>query len=298
MSEENFSAILGRAISVLKRERSEGKTSRGKLNSGLLKLEAPENLVLVGDLHGDQDTLLKILAYVNYQEFLENPNNKIIFLGDYVDRGINSAGVLYTIMKLKMNYSDSVVLMRGNHEAPAQFPFPSHSLSSDLKREFPNSTPELYERILSFFELLTVATIIDAELVIVHGGLPITPPQIRSESESILKQERSLEQLLWNDPKDEIDNGQNWQKSRRDFGYYFSESITNQWLSAIGAKVVVRGHEPCLGVHTCHSDRVVTLFSSKQPYPKFEAAIIKLSTQELLRVSDASDLVKSSILMK
>lgn len=44
------------------------------------------------------------------------PDTKLLFLGDYVDRGMYSVEVLILLYSLKLNYPKSVVMLRGNHE--------------------------------------------------------------------------------------------------------------------------------------------------------------------------------------
>ena len=70
----------------------------------------------VGDIHGRADLLHKLQAKVK-NHAVENPGpKKIVFLGDYVDRGKFCIEVLSLILMLKINYPDRIYLLRGNHE--------------------------------------------------------------------------------------------------------------------------------------------------------------------------------------
>jgi hypothetical protein len=77
-----------------------------------------------GDLHGDIHALNDFIAHFAQLGYMdpENPFKIIkddfflLFLGDYVDRGWYGAEVLYTIMRLKNENPDNVLLVRGNHE--------------------------------------------------------------------------------------------------------------------------------------------------------------------------------------
>ena len=45
----------------------------------------------------------------------KNPNLKLVFLGDYVDRGLKSVETMIILMLLKITYPDQIFLLRGNH---------------------------------------------------------------------------------------------------------------------------------------------------------------------------------------
>lgn len=66
----------------------------------------------IGDIHGDRqalDTLLERLPALEAEDTL-------VFLGDYVDRGPDSRGVVERVMRLPQETPARVVTLRGNHE--------------------------------------------------------------------------------------------------------------------------------------------------------------------------------------
>src|SRR5687767_4412188 len=150
------------------------------VRGGLVEIHDLENLVVISDLHGDSKSLFRILSEINYEQFLSNPMNKLVFLGDYVDRGSDSIGVMYSVCHLKAAYPDSVVLMKGNHEAPAEFPFSSHDLPYEIEKRFGGRGKEVYQKLLSMFRLLTLATVVRQDLLLVHGGPPTEEANTKS----------------------------------------------------------------------------------------------------------------------
>jgi len=63
----------------------------------------------IGDVHGCLVALKCLLEKVDPQE-----DDRLVFLGDYVDRGPNSRGVIDLILELREKYD--VVCLTGNHE--------------------------------------------------------------------------------------------------------------------------------------------------------------------------------------
>jgi serine/threonine-protein phosphatase PP1 catalytic subunit len=290
----DFLQKIEQAAGAMQAERQKKSIAGGKVNGGLVEIQELENLAVVSDLHGDSKSLFRILSEIGFERFLSNPMNKLVFLGDYVDRGNDSVGVMYAVCHLKGTYPDSVVLMRGNHEAPAEFPFSSHNLTHEIEERFGDRGKEVYQKLLSMFKSLTLATVIRQELLLVHGGLP-TEDAVVANLESIATAQenhariRVLEELLWNDPR-QIETASGWEISRRGLGRHFGSGISRRWLQASGAKVVVRGHEPCQGFRLDHGDTVMTLFSCKEAYPKFKAAYLMLNGGQLDGIKDARDL--------
>lgn len=288
--------IIEQVTSSLRQERAEQVITGGIINGGLVELENPGSLAVIGDIHGDIKSLRGILRELNYDTFLADPKNKIIFLGDYVDRGNDSIGVLYTVLRLKRTYPNSVILMRGNHEAPKEFPFSSHDLPYELVDRFGEYlAKKIYDKILSLFRILTLATVIRGTMLLIHGGLPTLDEVIANYRNYLSRAQEDhttnsvLEEILWNDPR-KIDGNPWWEHSRRGIGRHFGATITAKWLKATQTKSVVRGHEPCQGFRIDHDRMIMTIFSSKEAYPSFKPAYLFLPAEMIPTVNDALDL--------
>lgn len=65
----------------------------------------------VGDVHGCLDKLLRLLDILNY----DPAGDRLIFLGDYIDRGPDSKGVVDLLLRLQHENANNIFLM-GNHE--------------------------------------------------------------------------------------------------------------------------------------------------------------------------------------
>lgn len=75
-----------------------------------------ERIYAVGDIHGRHDLLTDLLAQISADDRDRGPAaTRIIFLGDLVDRGPESAQVVDTLLRLKRDRPDTRFLL-GNHE--------------------------------------------------------------------------------------------------------------------------------------------------------------------------------------
>lgn len=68
----------------------------------------------IGDIHGSLDKLRGLLT--RCQEHAAGRPAKLVFLGDYIDRGPESCGVIECLLALQSQGGDDVVTLMGNHE--------------------------------------------------------------------------------------------------------------------------------------------------------------------------------------
>lgn len=79
-----------------------------------MQFSNPKRLIAVGDIHGCLDLFDRLLAEINLQ-----PDDLLVTLGDYVDRGPNSKGVLDRLIELHQKYQ--LICIRGNHDWLMQY---------------------------------------------------------------------------------------------------------------------------------------------------------------------------------
>ena len=88
---------------------SKGEAPRARVPEGT-------RIYAVGDIHGRLDLLDEVLARID-EDVADNPASNAIrvFLGDYIDRGPDSKGVIDRLIGYRM--TQTAVCLMGNHEA-------------------------------------------------------------------------------------------------------------------------------------------------------------------------------------
>jgi len=67
---------------------------------------------VIGDIHGCSEELRYLIDALPVR-----PDDEIVFLGDYIDRGPDASGVVSYLIKLKDHFSENrLVFLKGNHE--------------------------------------------------------------------------------------------------------------------------------------------------------------------------------------
>jgi hypothetical protein len=233
-------------------------------------------LLVLGDLHGCYSCLKAALMQADFfakvqahhDDPARHPEMKLIFLGDYIDRGrFSYAGVLRAAMQLFVVAPESVVLLRGNHEyyvelngrtlAPVR---PAEAYTS-IAGVAPSAMLQAYRRL---FECLPNMFFFDRTMF-VHAGIPrdATIAERWKDLTSLNDPEIRF-QMLWSDPSeaDAIPDALQQENARFPFG----RKQFRAFMSKLGATTMIRGHERVVSglkeVYDAPEARLITLFSA------------------------------------
>ena len=129
--------------------------------------------ILIGDVHGMLDALQRLVTRLNL-----TPTDKITFVGDLVDKGPDSAGVVKFVRELSK--TNTVVLVEGNHEDKHKRFRKNLEVRPDTAASMAEKTPELLtitdelsEEDVQFLNSAVPFHKIDNHgILVVHAGIP------------------------------------------------------------------------------------------------------------------------------
>jgi serine/threonine protein phosphatase 1 len=138
-----------------------------------------QRIFVIGDIHGCNKTFRKLI----FDILNINESDTIYLLGDYIDRGPDSKGVVDTILDL-LNKGFNILPLMGNHE---QMLLDSSLSIDDYLRWLANkgnttlhdfgykTTDEFEEKYVNFFKNLKYYYLVD-DFLLVHGGVNFSIP--------------------------------------------------------------------------------------------------------------------------
>jgi diadenosine tetraphosphatase ApaH/serine/threonine PP2A family protein phosphatase len=200
-------------------------------------LTLKEPAVITGDLHGDLEAVLRIT-----ERYLDS--YKLVFLGDYVDRGNFSLETVSYLLALKLMRPERVFLLRGNHESILVNQ--SYGFYYELARKMSGKAFELLVRFNEVLSTLPYAALLKPyRLLLVHGGIPSTVPSLREiarlPKKDLIPSSEEAFQLLWNDPSEEVEA---FSPSDRGEGiYFFGRKPLEEFLRKNKLTGIIRSHE-------------------------------------------------------
>lgn len=156
---------------------SEAASRRFEREARVLRLESPA--YVFGDVHGNLEDLHFFSDHI-WKLGVPLLAGHLLFLGDYVDRGLQSLEVVAYLFALKVHQPRKVWMLRGNHETRDVNGWKEHygdrSFLWQCEIRFgPDVGGRVWEAVNHAFDALPLAALVDDEIFCVHGGLPRRP---------------------------------------------------------------------------------------------------------------------------
>lgn len=231
--------------------------------------DLPGLVYAIGDIHGRLDLLLALLAKISADD--PAAGAELIFLGDYIDRGPDSAGVIDALLTDLRITQRRPVFLKGNHEAtmlafledpmhgPAWSKFggsdtllsygvrPPKRPSADLagweesRRQLVAALPQAHVSFLTELDLFADR----GSYFFVHAGVdPSRPVHGQSEAEylwirdAFLQDERKLSQIIVHGHTPELKPVADRRRVGTDTGAYASGVLTAARIDSEGVRFI------------------------------------------------------------
>ena len=232
----------------------------------LIQMPASGQITFVGDTHGDFEAT-RIVG----ERYLGD-ERKLVFLGDYVDRGRHSEANINYLLCLKLAYSGKLVLLQGNHEGFGIFQF----YPADFWGRVDQELRKLYERVLLKLPLAVVT----GNIIALHGALPDI--KTLSDIDKIEPGDKEWQEVTWGDWQEIEGNhlGIDRYTGRPQFG----RSYFDRLMKRFDKKVLIRSHQPG-AARAMYDNRCLTIFTARAYTPTRTIAIANME-EEIRTVDD------------
>jgi serine/threonine protein phosphatase 1 len=145
----------------------------------------------VGDIHGCLAKLERLVRACDI--YAEGDATRFVFLGDYIDRGPNSRGVLDYLIRMQRERAGAVVCLRGNHDDlavqahrdAAAMPLWLANSGATTQRNYPERAGKMTDDHLGWLAALPYCHD-DGLRFFVHAGIDLAVPLDAQDPETMM----------------------------------------------------------------------------------------------------------------
>ena len=266
--------------------------------------------LVFGDLHGNLSDVLyyEKLFWSRTPSLVED---SFVFLGDYVDRGLQSLEVYLYMIAMKVLIPDKFTVLRGNHETrqmQEQFSFFKECIAKFGQQE----GIHVWNVVNETMDCMAFCAVINDSIFAAHGGIPTSESlisslnQIPNQLSDPELQGPSAWEVMWNDPA----SNQDMEEARGSLGnltqrqqpttrfngfipnvkrgtaFLFNEFAVDEFLAKNNLTHVIRAHEMRKQGFSLHFNaKVATVFScSFYSGQRNIAAVIRVQDAKIIPI--------------
>lgn len=244
----------------------------------------------IGDIHSDSFIFNIILNRTNFFEnIFKKKKFKLIFLGDYIDRGKNHFRTVEYLLLLKYLFKDNIYLLLGNHdlgkienedvtlylkkcEKEKDYFYYYLRDINKLNNTFSNSLVNLYQDFLNNLNIIAFVMNSSISLFAVHGGIPRPTVEPKENdyfhyltsfneftNENVdYENIRIRDNIIWSDPSIKVLQPV---IPKKRFKFYKEHFLS--FKNKLGFDILIRGHQAMEdGIKPLFENTLYTVFSS------------------------------------
>lgn len=217
---------------------------------------------LVGDIHGQFYDIVSLISKFDLTK------ETLLFLGDYVDRGVFSTETFLYLMLLKSYYPQNIYLLRGNHESEKMTNHFTFKHECIIKYNL-----DVYNSFLANFKQLPIAAVVQNKAFCCHGG--ISPDLVKVDEINKIQRVSEITydgllcDIMWSDPDENFySNRKKWTfNNQRNCSFFYNCKHVKEFLKINNLDLIIRGHQVQQEGFKIIKDQenkpvVVTLFSA------------------------------------
>jgi serine/threonine-protein phosphatase PP1 catalytic subunit len=190
------------------------------------------------------------------------PDNKFLFMGDYVDRGNNSIEVCALLFAMKIMFPMNIFVLRGNHECPTVNAL--YGLLGECESRFGNDAKLVFNKINEVLCSLPLCAVINEKIFCVHGGIS---PNLKTLEDikdinrfCNIPDSGLLCDLMWSDPSPTPDK---WGVNSRGVSCTYNQTAIATFLKNNKLQLLCRAHQLVSeGYKFFSNNKLITVFSA------------------------------------